>query len=233
MRLWYALVVVLGITACAEKRRRVGEPCGNDDQCDSAFCAVGQCLDPDGDADGDALTNGVEVALGSDPFDPDTDGDAISDPDELEAVANVDTDGDGKPDIVESIVVDSDSDCLPDQLDANDEVVATDLSVLVGRMCKTEGVCTSGVVVACDEAVARCVYSGVAGYADPEVACDGRDENCDGAVDDPWGGRCAVARGVPPAVVAGGAARKTSRYQARITIGPPPGGAITTFPAQR
>ncbi len=233
MRLWCALLVVLAFTACAEKRRRLGSPCGSGDQCESGYCALGACLNPDGDADGDKLTNRVEVALGSDPFDPDTDTDGISDPDELDAVANVDTDGDGKADIVESIVVDSDSDCLPDQLDANDSAVTSDLSLMVGRMCKTDGVCAAGVVVTCDDAVARCVYSGVEGYADPEVACDGRDENCDGAVDDPWGGRCTVARSVPPAIVAGGAARKTSRYQARITVGPPPGGAIVTFPAQR
>ena len=70
--------------------------CGSGDQCESELCAAGRCLDPDGDEDGDTLTNSIEFQLGSDPFNADTDSDLVSDPDELEVIANVDTDGDGK-----------------------------------------------------------------------------------------------------------------------------------------
>jgi len=229
------LVIALGATAgCADKRRKLGDLCGSGDQCESDMCLGGRCLDPDGDQDGDTLTNNIEFELGSDPFNADTDNDQVSDPDELEAISNVDTDGDGKADIVESIVFDSDNDCLPDQLDPDDGAITSDLSAMIARVCKTAGVCAGGgLAVTCDSnAIARCVYAGVAGYADPEVACDRRDENCDGTVDEGFAPGCVVARNVPPAIVAGGASRRTSRYQARITIGPPPGGAVTTLPAR-
>ena len=39
----------------------------------------------DGDADNDGLTNAQEIALGTDPFNRDTDGDGYSDGDEVKA----------------------------------------------------------------------------------------------------------------------------------------------------
>jgi hypothetical protein len=58
------------------------------------------------DDDGDGLTNGEEVAIGTDPENPDTDGDGLPDGVEVNGVnktdpLNPDTDGDGIPDGVE------------------------------------------------------------------------------------------------------------------------------------
>ena len=51
------------------------------------------------DADGDGLTNAQEFARGSDPHNPDTDGDGLRDGEEPPAnVAKVDSDGDGLSD---------------------------------------------------------------------------------------------------------------------------------------
>lgn len=62
---------------------------------------VVRLLDPAGDDDGDQLTNGVEVARGLDPLDPDTDGDGLPD-NEYEVYGSgplvADTDQDGLDD---------------------------------------------------------------------------------------------------------------------------------------
>ena len=58
-------------------------------------------LDPDGDEDGDGLSNGDEEAYGTDPEVADTDGDGLNDGDEVALGANPldeDTDGDGYDD---------------------------------------------------------------------------------------------------------------------------------------
>jgi hypothetical protein len=56
-------------------------------------------LDPAGDEDGDYMTNGDEIALGLDPFDPDTDGDRLLDGQEASDFGTdpfvLDSDGDG------------------------------------------------------------------------------------------------------------------------------------------
>jgi hypothetical protein len=57
-----------------------------------------EVLDPEGDEDGDTLTNVLELSLGADPFSRDTDGDGLDDPDEFargSSLTNPDTDGDG------------------------------------------------------------------------------------------------------------------------------------------
>lgn len=54
------------------------------------------------DSDGDGLTDGQEIALGTDPFNPDTDGDGLTDGQEVNTYGtdplNPDTDGDGLTD---------------------------------------------------------------------------------------------------------------------------------------
>ena len=59
-------------------------------------------LDPDGDEDGDGLTNGEEEDLGTDPEVADTDGDGLTDGDEVNVYGTdpgtADTDGDGYSD---------------------------------------------------------------------------------------------------------------------------------------
>lgn len=115
-----ALTLVLG--ACAdEKKRPVGGVCGSNGQCVSGVCGGGFCLTPEGDDDTDGLINKIEAGLGTDPVKMDTDGDGQSDAEEIGDPQNPsDTDGDGKNDAIESAIEDVDSDCIVDELDAND-----------------------------------------------------------------------------------------------------------------
>lgn len=70
------------------------------------------------DADMDSLTDTQEQTLGTDRFNPDTDGDGIDDFTEVGNVASpTDTDGDGIINALESTLVDTDSDGVNDQLD--------------------------------------------------------------------------------------------------------------------
>jgi large repetitive protein len=71
------------------------------------------------DSDNDGLTDAQEATLGTDPFNPDTDGDGTADGVEVGAnpAAPVDTDGDGTIDALESSLTDSDADGVPDQTD--------------------------------------------------------------------------------------------------------------------
>ncbi len=63
-------------------------------------------LDPNGDEDGDGLTNGQEKELGTDPLEPDTDGDGLDDGLEVKVGTDPlkeDTDGDGVTDGIELV----------------------------------------------------------------------------------------------------------------------------------
>lgn len=224
----------LALVACSDPgKRKIGATCDDSGQCESGLCLVGVCLDPEGDADNDSIINRIEGTLGSDPTSIDTDDDDIPDRDELDANQDlVDSDGDGKPDILESIKVDGDDDCLVDQLDPREGTADTDLSVMVPLVCRLQGVCDTdraSLGVMCpDSGGARCIYDGAAGYADPEVRCDGVDENCDGQVDEAFAGGCAVSvRAVAPSLSAGGASVASARYRARLTVGPPTSGAVS------
>jgi large repetitive protein len=70
------------------------------------------------DADADGLTDTQENTLGTNRFNPDTDGDGVNDFTEVGNVASpTDTDGDGIINALESTLVDSDSDGVNNQLD--------------------------------------------------------------------------------------------------------------------
>ncbi len=176
------------LSACPDDAKRpLGATCDSDGDCVSGLCAGAQCLDPDADDDTDGIINAIEAELGSNPLDPDTDQDGIPDGDEIDQVVNVDTDGDGLADVIESATADLDSDCIPDQYDARNDVPDSDLSPMVAVVCSELGVCQGqrGVMqVECSTGTARCVYDAVVGYEDPETQCDGVDQNCDGVADD-------------------------------------------------
>ncbi|MFO0746962.1 MAG: FG-GAP-like repeat-containing protein [Myxococcota bacterium] len=184
------LACSISVAACGDPaKRRIGETCTGDDQCVTGLCAAGECLDPAADDDGDGLTNGLEAQLGSNPVEPDTDADGRPDGEEINTdLGNVDTDQDGKADVIESATADADHDCIPDQYDARDDVADSDLSPMIDVVCSTRGVCEgqrSHMAVECpDGANAHCIYTDVPGWEDPETKCNAVDENCDGSNDE-------------------------------------------------
>lgn len=208
-----------------EGRRPLGASCDDSGQCTSNLCTAGRCVDPLADEDGDGLTNELEARIGSDLASRDSDGDGRDDPDELDSsLAIVDTDGDGKPDIIESATADADADCVTDQYDSDDLAPTTDVSAMVEAVCPLQGLCAEqreALRATCpDGANARCVLDDVTGYAEPELACDGVDENCDGTADEGFVSGCRTA---PPfiGVGSGGHRVATDRYRALLIVAPP------------
>jgi hypothetical protein len=200
------LLSSVALTACPESRRPLGDTCETSSQCATGECIANLCLDPEADDDGDGLVNRLEGALGSSPTSVDTDGDGKDDAVEVGAdpATPLDTDGDGKPDLVESALLDADSDCVPDERDADDAVPETDPASRARAVCRVEGVCAEGVLANCEGGVAVCDYSGVTGYEEAETACDDLDNDCDGEVDEPFlTGGTATYDGGPNAADAG------------------------------
>ncbi|MGB1220016.1 MAG: Ig-like domain-containing protein, partial [Alcanivoracaceae bacterium] len=87
---------------------------------------------PLGDPDGDGLTNEEEATLGSDPNDPDTDGDGIEDGDEAgpDLGNTPDTDGDGIPDYLDT------DDDPSDGNDSDRDGITDDLECPTGIPCR-------------------------------------------------------------------------------------------------
>jgi len=146
--LFWSGAVALSLGACDSDARGVaGDSCSTQAQCQTGLCGGGLCLVPEGDDDGDGLTNATEVALGTNPLDVDTDGDGLDDLLEVVDIAQpADEDGDGAIDAVESVIDDCDEDGLVDQRDADDGVELVDGERLCTWRCDLRSGATELVV---------------------------------------------------------------------------------------
>ena len=188
---WLTAMALLIAAGCGPTRgNKVGAFCADDSDCEAGICYNNICLDPDGDEDGDGLKNGLEAALGTDPFKVDTDGDG--NPDNLEVVdvnLPADSDGDGIIDAVESSLpaADVDGDCLPDEHDPDNQAYTADMAQLANLFCLNQGVCGEQLDVIqafCTGGIVSCGYLSVIGFEEPENTCDGADNDCDGETDE-------------------------------------------------
>jgi hypothetical protein len=185
------LVVPLAL-GCADddRKKKHGDFCSSDTNCESGICYDNVCLDPDGDLDGDGLKNGVEKnLLGTDLGDPDSDGDGVPDGEEAGDInAPEDRDGDGVLDALESrlAIADADGDCISDEYDPENDVYTNDMAMLVELHCALPGVCETGrdaVIATCSEGVPQCDFSKVPDWEADETLCDGLDNDCDEDID--------------------------------------------------
>ncbi|MBT9557124.1 MAG: hypothetical protein IV100_13890 [Myxococcales bacterium] len=184
------VVLLLAVVACSQGAT-IGDACTTSADCDGAVCITasgagqGTCRSSDEDSDGDGLTNGLELALGSNPALSDSDGDGASDGLEHGPLGGApsDRDGDGIADLLESRSADVDLDCLPDEEDADEGGAPTPLA-LQRRYCPEIGVCSTAVLtVTCEAGVARCLIA-ESRYEAVETRCDGLDNDCDGLADE-------------------------------------------------
>ncbi|MGB0591564.1 MAG: MopE-related protein [Myxococcota bacterium] len=153
-RAWLLLTLgmftpMAGCQQAPPETRSAGEACVATSECESNLCYVSTCLEPERDDDGDGLTNTLESQLGTDPFAFDSDGDGLSDLQEIPYLAEpADEDGDGVIDAIESLVAetgsegaDADKDCLPDQKDPDNASPSADAHDVRNRACCCYGPC--------------------------------------------------------------------------------------------
>jgi len=183
--------VFIGCGDGGTKQRPLGATCETASECESGLCAENKCVDPEGDEDEDGLSNALEVELGTNPFDADTDGDGSRDADELAAdFSPKDSDGDGKQDAVESAKDDTDRDCIVDQLDKRNTTADGATSERLGELCPPKvGVCGAAgaaLRVMCPNGLETpvCDFADVPDYEASETSCDAADNDCDGTVDE-------------------------------------------------
>ena len=228
------LALIPLLVACDDggKKRPIGATCTTSSVCESGICGGGVCLDPEVDTDLDGLVNRVEAALGTDPTRADSDGDGKSDSDETNggSFSNPrDYDGDGRNDGIESLYVDSDGDCIPDERDGAEGVVETDLAVVADLSCCCDGRCSD---LGASDVTAQCVP--VEGGGDfgcradtdcPDGATCNTDSGvCEGAGTDP-GGSGQQGSGELPAGGSSGAVIAQQQVQL-ICSGTPASGAL-------
>ena len=168
--------------------------CGSREEgCPAAGCATGEvciaarCRDGAVDHDGDGLVSALEVQWGLSPVVADSDDDGLPDGMEFGPTSTPrDSDGDGAIDALESALVDTDGDCIPDQLDAADGVVGL-LSSIRPAICPALGLCQEHfdlLEVACVDGTPVCFMDGLKDYEYFEFSCDGLDNDCDGLTDE-------------------------------------------------
>jgi len=217
---WLALVVafcvLVGCDLVQKRKRRFGSTCGVASECESGVCYKGICTTscvtggecesgicqenvcqaPDGDYDGDGLRNKRESLFGLAADKADSDGDGLGDAEEFGDDLNKpkDSNGNGKPDALESNIVDSDGDCMldafdtvpggPDPLPAASALCAN--GVCAANLAQVQVLCSpgsgDGVVLGCKGCI--CQATGVTGWQASEQACDGLDNDCDGGTDE-------------------------------------------------
>ncbi|MFO0747990.1 MAG: hypothetical protein U1F43_20365 [Myxococcota bacterium] len=209
-----AIIVGLALglaSACGgDPKRRIGETCDSDGQCESGLCLESQCLDPAGDEDQDRLINRVEGELGTNALKKDSDDDGLDDFDEVGGdIANPKNfDGDAKNDALESMKRDADKDCIPDQRDPDDAVVESDAAEVADLACCCGGRCSKLGV----SATAVCHPDGiVCDPAEPDRDGDGTADACDTPalaltaqeIEDGCGQACAQVANVCPGKLAG------------------------------